>query len=63
MLTGGYQAEVMMDSEDWDKKTEKGRICLLLLSFNAGVLKKKTIGSQRCGGHRGGVGRVKSGKG
>ena len=53
----------MMDSEDWDNKTGKGRICLLSLSLNAGVLKKKTIGAQRCGGHRGGVGRVKSGEG
>ena len=48
-----------------DRKTEDGKIRLQSRSAvsNGSALKKKTTCSQSCGGHRGGVGRVKSGEG
>ena len=62
VLAGGYSAAVVKDREQLEGKLKEEEIC------RSSVAQKpkewqKTSGSQGCGGHRGGVWRVKSGEG
>ena len=62
MLSGAYEARAQIDNYEVNISTEKEDICSLSEVWKVNMM-KKTTSSQRCGGHRGSVGRVKSGEG